>query len=94
MIDTILVVHRPELKSVKRGLRCSLSVIPKLLPLPIGVTSVTRHLHQWQEKHDFSSQQPSTVLVMGLCGSLSSKYRPGDVVIYNECILYNESQLL
>ena len=94
MIDTILVVQGSELKSVRRGLSCRLSAPPKLLPLPIGVTSVTRHLHQWQEKQDFSSQQPSTILVMGLCGSLSSQYQPGDVVIYNECILFNESQLL
>ena len=91
MINTILVVQGPELKSVKRGLSCRLSVTPKLLPIPIGLTSVTRHLHQWQEKHDFSSQQLSTVLVMGLCGSLSSQYRLGDVAIYNECILFDES---
>ncbi|OZH51377.1 hypothetical protein AFK68_31390 [Hydrocoleum sp. CS-953] len=94
MIDTILVVQGPELKSVKRGLNCRLSLAPKLLPLPIGFTSATRYLHQWQKKQDFSSQQPSTVLVMGLCGSLSSQYQPGDVVIYDECVLFDESQLL
>ncbi|NES06153.1 MAG: phosphorylase [Okeania sp. SIO2F4] len=94
MIDTILVVQGQEFKSVKRGLSCSLSVPPKLLPLPIGVTSVSRYLHQCQEKHDFSSQQLSTVLVMGLCGSLSSQYQPGDVVIYDECVLFDDSQLL
>ncbi|MGD1803896.1 hypothetical protein ACP6PL_00415 [Dapis sp. BLCC M126] len=94
MIDTILVVQGPEFKSVKRGLSCRLSVAPKLLPLPIGFTSVTRYLHQWQEKQDFCSQQPSRVLVMGLCGSLSSQYQPGDVVIYDECVLFDESQLL
>ncbi|MEM1172550.1 MAG: phosphorylase [Cyanobacteria bacterium P01_H01_bin.35] len=94
MIDTILVVQGPEFNSVKRGLNHQLSVSPKLLPLPIGVTSVTHYLHQWQEKHDFFSQQASTVLVMGLCGSLSSKYQPGDVVIYDECVLLDDSQLL
>ncbi len=94
MIDTILVVQGPELKSVKRGLSCSLSVPPKLLPIPIGITSVTRYLNQWQEKHDFSFQQLSTVLVMGLCGSLSSQYQPGDIVIYDECVLFDDSQLL
>ncbi len=94
MIDTILVIQGQEFKSVKRGLSCSLSVPPKLLPLPIGVTSVTHYLHQWQEKHDLSSPQPPTVLVMGLCGSLSPQYQPGDVVIYDECVLFDDSQLL
>ncbi len=94
MIDTILVVQGQELKSVKRGLSCSLSVPPKLLPLPIGLTSVSRHLHQWQKKEDFCSQQPSNILVMGLCGSLSSQYMPGDIVIYDECVLLDKSQLL
>ncbi len=94
MIDTILVIKGSEFKSVKRGLSSRLSAPPKLLPLPIGVTSVTRYLHQWQKRQDFSSQQPSTVLVMGLCGSLSSKYKLGDVVIYNECVFVDDSQLL
>ncbi|NEP89654.1 MAG: phosphorylase [Okeania sp. SIO2C2] len=89
MIDTILVVQGPELKSVKRGLTPELSQ-PKLLSLPIGAASVTRYLNNWQKRQDFSSHQPSTILVMGLCGSLSSQYQPGDVVIYNECVEYIE----
>ncbi|NEO55427.1 MAG: nucleoside phosphorylase [Okeania sp. SIO3B5] len=89
MIDTILVVQGPELKSVKRGLTPELSQ-PKLLSLPIGAASVTRYLNNWQKRQDFSEHQPSTILVMGLCGSLSSQYQPGDVVIYNECVEYIE----
>ncbi|NEQ72382.1 MAG: phosphorylase [Okeania sp. SIO2C9] len=89
MIDTILVVQGPELKSVKRGLTPELSQ-PKLLSLPIGAASVTRYLNNWQKRQDFSSHQPSTILVMGLCGSLSGQYQPGDVVIYNECVEYIE----
>lgn len=93
MIDTILVVQGPELKSVKRGLTPELSQ-PKLLSLPIGAASVTRYLNNWQKRQDFSSHQPSTILVMGLCGSLSGQYQPGDVVIYDECVLFDDSQLL
>ncbi|NET28843.1 phosphorylase [Okeania sp. SIO1I7] len=89
MIDTILVVQGPELKSVKRGLTPELSQ-PKLLSLPIGAASVTHYLNNWQKRQDFSSHQPSTILVMGLCGSLSGQYQPGDVVIYNECVEYIE----
>ena len=94
MIDTILVVQGPELNSVRHGLSHRLSVPPKLLPLPIGLTSVSRYLDEWQKRQDFCSEQPSKILVMGLCGSLCSKYQPGDVVIYDECVLLHESQLL
>ncbi len=94
MIDTILVVKGPELNSVKRGLSNQLSVLPQFLALPIGSKSVTRYLNQWQKKQDFYSQQPSKILLMGLCGSLSSRYQPGDIVIYDECVLFNDSQLL
>ncbi|MGK7923290.1 MAG: hypothetical protein AB4080_25155 [Trichodesmium sp.] len=31
---------------------------------------------------------------MGLCGSLSSKYQPGDIVIYTDCVRDDGSQLL
>ncbi len=94
MIDTILVAQGPELKSVRRGLSPKLSIIPQLLSLPIGQESVTRYLNQWQKKQDFWSHKPSTVLVTGLCGSLSSKYQPGDVVVYRDCVLFDGSELL
>ncbi|MGB3509153.1 MAG: phosphorylase [Microcoleaceae cyanobacterium] len=94
MLDLILVPQGPEFQAVKRGIGPKLSMSPKLLSLPVGPKSVTQYLEQWQQKQDFSTHKPSTLLVMGLCGSLSSKYQPGDVVIYSECVSFNGSELL
>lgn len=94
MIDLILVPQGPEFKAVQRGMGPKCSLKPKLLSLPIGPKSVTNYLEQWQQKQDFSAQKASALLVMGLCGSLSSKYQPGDVVIYTDCVSFNGSELL
>lgn len=94
MIDKILVVQGAELNSVKRGLNSQLSIVPDFLALPIGSKCVTRYLNEWQKKQDFYSRRPSRVLLMGLCGSLSGKYQPGDIVIYSDCIRDDGYQLL
>ena len=94
MLDLILVPQGPEFQAVKRGIGPKLSPTPKLLSLPIGPKSVTHYLEQWQQKQNFSQRKPSALLVMGLCGSLSSKYQPGDVIIYSKCFSLNDSELL
>lgn len=94
MLDLILVPQGPEFQAVKRGIGPKLSLAPKLLSLPVGPKSVTQYLEQWQQKQGLSTEKPSRLLVMGLCGSLSSKYQPGDVTIYSDCISFNGSELL
>ncbi len=94
MIDLILVPQGPELRSIRSGLGQNSSRSPKLLSLPIGPKSVTQYLEQWQQKQHFATEKPSSLLVMGLCGSLSDKYQPGDVVIYSDCLAFNGSELI
>lgn len=77
---TILVPQGAEYQAVCRGLK-SVATPPLVVPIPVGVAPVTRFLQQWQR-----SPIDTDVLVMGLCGSLTSKLRVGDLVLYDECI--------
>lgn len=74
----ILVPKGAEYKSVCRGVKAATSA-PLVLPIPVGVKALTHYL-----ENEFS-QHSSQVLIMGLCGSLSPKYKVGDVVLYENC---------
>jgi nucleoside phosphorylase len=50
----------------------------------VGVKALRQYL-----ENDFSAF-PSKVLIMGLCGSLSPKYKVGDVVLYESCVYGGE----
>ncbi|MEC4894421.1 MAG: phosphorylase [Oscillatoria sp. PMC 1051.18] len=78
-LDAILVPQGAEWQAVSRGLSQINSSKPVVLPIPIGFQAVSRELKKWQ-------QPPQKVLLMGLCGSLSSRYRVGDLVVYEKCI--------
>ncbi|XWK90438.1 MAG: phosphorylase [Phormidium sp.] len=56
----------------------------KVFSIPVGVTALTQYL-----ENDFSAFA-SKVLIMGLCGSLSPKYKVGDVVLYENCVYGGE----
>jgi len=64
---------------------------PLVFPIPVGVKPLTRYLEKWREMANISESKPR-VLLMGLCGSLSSKYAVGDVVLSESCV-YGESVL-
>ena len=74
----ILVPKGAEYNSVCRGVKAATSE-PLVLPIPVGVKALTQYL-----ENDFSLS-PSRILIMGLCGSLSPKYKVGDVVLYENC---------
>lgn len=85
-IQTILVPQGAEYKSVCRGLRRSTAPTPLVIPIPVGVSPLTRQLKRLQQAGDFSSHPPPRVLLMGLCGSLTPRCNIGDIVLYNSCV--------
>lgn len=85
-INAILVPQGAEYKSVCRGLSRVKVPTPQVFPIPVGPKPLTRYLETWQQAgHLHNSPQPK-ILLMGLCGSLTTRYSVGDVVVYTDCI--------
>ena len=83
-VDVILVPRGWEYRAVRRGLDVT-GASPKVLPIPLGVRTLTTDIAQLQ----------GSVLLMGLCGSLSSEYEVGDILLYRDCVgVLKESELL
>ncbi|BAQ66631.1 hypothetical protein [Geminocystis sp. NIES-3709] len=80
----ILVCGGSEFKAVNKGLRTQSGVLRssnlnhKILSLPIGINPVKKKLK-------LLNNQENIVLLIGLGGSLSPKYKVGDVLIYESC---------
>jgi nucleoside phosphorylase len=81
-VSTILVPRGAEYQTVYRGLQnmSTSNCVPNVVPIPMGMAAV--QAFQWQQQ---GLQPGSTVLVMGLCGSLRSQYQVGDAVLYQAC---------
>ncbi|MBW4668738.1 MAG: phosphorylase [Cyanomargarita calcarea GSE-NOS-MK-12-04C] len=79
-IEAILVCQGAEHKAVCQGLSRVSGKKPTVVSIPVGV-SVKQYLEEWLST-GFLSQ--SSVLVMGLCGSLNPRYGVGDVVLYDD----------
>lgn len=84
-VDVILVPQGAEYQAVCRGLKSKSSRVPKVLSIPMGCQSLNTYLQQWKQSRDFLNKPPKSVLLMGLCGGLSSRYRVGEMVIYSGC---------
>lgn len=83
-ISIILVPQGPEYQAVCQGLsRTKTPVIA--LSIPVGPSALAQHLTQLQVNRTISSNTRS-VLLMGLCGSLTPDYGVGDVVLYQGCV--------
>jgi hypothetical protein len=95
----ILVPQGAEYQAVCRGVqRASQGIQPQIIAIPIGIAAVTNFLQMTnlqaadlqteQEKSSQQAEQPSEVslLVLGLCGSLTTEYGVGDAVLYRECV--------
>ncbi len=92
-IDAILVPQGAEYKSVCRGLSRVNGSKPPIFPIPVGVKPITKYLEEWQKAgYLFNHQQPR-VLLMGLCGSLTSRYSVGDIVVYRSCVYGSDEKL-
>ncbi|GAB4226021.1 MAG: hypothetical protein Kow0049_04660 [Stanieria sp.] len=87
-VDLIFVPHGAEYQAVKRGLKQTKTDI-KLLSIPMGGEAVAKYYQQLKNK----SWQDSVnrVLILGLCGSLSSQEQVGDVVLYQDCLFVSNS---
>ncbi|WP_392480716.1 phosphorylase [Nostoc sp. C110] len=80
-INTILVPQGAEYKAVCRGLSGVTGSIPTVVAIPVGMKPLLKYLHQGQ-----FLVPKSRVLIMGICGSLSDRYKVGDIVLYQDCI--------
>lgn len=79
MISVILVPQGAEHQAVCQGLKLHHHP-PTVIPIPIGETAVKQCLNR------LPIQQFDSVLVMGLCGSLSPEYEIGTVTLYQGCV--------
>jgi hypothetical protein len=91
-IYLILVPQGQEYKAIARGLR-KIDVTTKILSVPMGTHSLQNFLEEWKTTKSFSQQTFHKILLMGLCGSLSSQFRVGDVVIYRDCLYASTNEL-
>lgn len=92
-ISVILVPNGAEYKAVCRGLKQAKARIP-VLPIPMGTISVKTFLTDClQAAHPLLCDR-STVLVMGLCGSLRSPYQIGDPVVYGQVSALGNGSIL
>jgi Phosphorylase superfamily len=82
----ILVPQGAEYKAVCRGLSRISTPTPTVFAIPVGSEALIKYLHQWIDTEEIRNQTPSQILVMGLCGSLSPRYKAGDIVLYENCI--------
>jgi hypothetical protein len=79
MVSVILVPQGAEHQAVCQGLK-SHPHPPAVIPIPIGETAVMQCLQ------GFPIQEFDSVLVMGLCGSLSPEYKIGAITLYQDCV--------
>ena len=80
MIDVIIVPQGAEYQAVKKALNKLEIQQPLIISIPIGVKQIGENL----TKQKFWQAEPKRVLMMGLCGSLSSQYSVGDAVLYQD----------
>lgn len=86
-INTILVPQGAEYQAVCRAFRGVTGSIPTVVAIPVGMKPLLKYLQQGQ----FLAAK-SRVLIMGICGSLSDRYKVGDIVLYQDCIYQGKQQ--
>jgi len=80
----ILVPQGWEHQAVCRGLRCQIQSQSVVIPLPLGPQPVAQFLARTWPK---GAILPTNILVMGLCGSLTSQLQIGHQVLYQDCLI-------
>ncbi|MEH1936318.1 MAG: phosphorylase [Nostoc sp.] len=86
-INTILVPQGAEYKAVCRAFHGVTGSIPTVVAIPVGMKPLLKYLQQGQ----FLAPK-SRVLIMGICGSLSDRYKVGDIVLYQDCVYQGKQQ--
>lgn len=79
----ILVPQGAEYQSVKQGLGSAF--LPSIYPIPVGSNAVKESLLTGDLAEKLKESSPQLVIVMGLAGSLSSRLKLGQVVVYRSC---------
>ena len=79
-IDVIIVPQGPECRAVRQGLKKS-TIKPRIIAIPIGTNQIEKTL----SGQEFWQSNPKRVLMLGLCGSLSSSLSVGDLALYESC---------
>lgn len=84
-IDVIFVPQGPEFKAVRRGLDRSGAKVA-LYATPMGPHAIRGYLEQWLKTEPKGLDWTPSVLLVGLCGSLSPRLGIGDRVLYRNCV--------
>ncbi|MEH2009455.1 5'-methylthioadenosine/S-adenosylhomocysteine nucleosidase family protein [Nostoc sp.] len=90
-INTILVPQGAEYKAVCRGLSGVTGSIPTVVAIPVGMKPLLKYLHASLVNGQFLAPK-SRVVIMGICGSLSDRYKVGDIVLYQDCVYQGKQQ--
>lgn len=83
--DIILVPQGAEYLAIQRGLRKMTDLSPQIIPISLGVRQFPNCLQRLQQSLKFLNKPQPKIVLMGLAGSLSDRYRVGDGVIYQGC---------
>jgi hypothetical protein len=83
--DIILVPRGAEYGAIQRGLRTMGDLAPRVLPITIGAIEFLDSPPALQQSLEFLNKSKGKIVLMGLAGSLSDRYRVGDGVIYQGC---------
>ena len=90
MSTLILVPQGAEHQAVCRGLSPVSSSPPLVLTTPMGIAPMQEYLQKLTQK--LTHIRENSILMMGLCGSLSRKYQVGDIVLYQNCLYQGNLQ--
>jgi Phosphorylase superfamily len=86
-VNAIFVPQGAEFKAVQRGLkRTGVSNSVLLYATPMGPQPTGQFLEQWLQADRKSLGDRPSVLLVGLCGSLTAQLNVGDRVLYQSCI--------
>ena len=86
-VNAIFVPQGAEFKAVQRGLKRSGALESVLLyATPMGSQPTGQFLEQWLQSNRTQLGDGPSVLLVGLCGSLTAQLNVGDRVLYQSCI--------
>jgi Phosphorylase superfamily len=86
-VNAIFVPQGAEFKAVQQGLKRSGASNPVLLyATPMGPRPTQQYLEQWLHTERQHLGNAPSVLLVGLCGSLTTRLGVGSRVLYQSCI--------
>ncbi|NCQ94903.1 MAG: hypothetical protein GPJ13_07225 [Microcystis aeruginosa W11-06] len=83
--DIILVPRGAEHSSIRRGLRTIGDLAPQIIPINLGAPEFLDSSPVSGQSLEFLNKFTGKIVLMGLGGSLSDRYRVGDEVICQGC---------